>query len=367
MSAGIEFAYALMDNGDIAQAQQIATRLAQKASTQPEVLQLQGLAFESMGQLEEAEFVYRKALSLDQDSDSRSKFSIKLANNLLNQNRHELAGDAYQSALSWNPQLNEDVEFNYGLACSFVGVGDTLRGKELLKKCLKLSPDYLDAHKELAKVFFQEGEYQSSINTIDAALKINRSDPELWNNLALNLSEIREKEQAISAFTRAIDLNPHFASAYCGRAIEFFNAEEYTNAIEDLTQAIKNQENYAIAYFYLGMSFVRIEELRKGASAFAKLIKLEPDQKRGWHSLGTTLYHLKKFNCAEKSLVRAVENDPTDPWSYAYLSESLTAMWKFDDALTWLEKGIDNTKADPRGNGKLVQMKNGIIEYLAQN
>ena len=103
------------------------------------------------------------------------------------------------------------------------------------------------AYYMIAKLYYDEKDYSSSLKHTQMAIDINNSNYRTHYLQGLNYYSLEKQEDAINSFTAAITLRETVAELYNDRANAFSKTGNYTQAIEDYTQAIRIK---SIASYY---------------------------------------------------------------------------------------------------------------------
>ena len=84
----------------------------------------------------------------------------------------------------------------------------------LLKKALKLKPDYPEAHNNLGNALKKEGDLSAAISSYQQAVTIKPNYPDALNNLGLALLKQGDLNSAIYSYKQALKYNPIYPEAH---------------------------------------------------------------------------------------------------------------------------------------------------------
>lgn len=162
------------------------------------------------------------------------------------------------------------------------------RAMILLEQALRLDPDYADAHNNLGRAYYLQGDYAAARDKYRQALELQENYPVYHANLASVYDRQGEYDAAVHAYQRAIELDPTYAVARNNLGFLYLQrnalaaAEEQLRkglainsslpalhknmgrvllaqdkpaaALDELQQAVTLFPNYVEAYYYLALA-----------------------------------------------------------------------------------------------------------------
>ncbi|MDA1060380.1 MAG: tetratricopeptide repeat protein [bacterium] len=153
----------------------------------------------------------------------------------------------YEAALKINPNY---VNAHYNLAVLLKSIGKTKEAKLHYEAALKINPNHVNAHYNLAVLLNSIGKTKEAKLHYEAALKINPNNADAHNNLAILLKSIGKTPEAKIHYKAALKINPNLANAHYGLAILLYQTKEYKESRKHLEQFNKlrngNHEQYFI-------------------------------------------------------------------------------------------------------------------------
>jgi len=158
----------------------------------------QALAHHQVGQLAEAEKLYRQVLSSQPDNA---------------------------------PSL-------HGLGLIACEVGQHREGIELIRRAVSLDPSNADYLRHLGQAFLETAAYQEAA---DVYSQLTQRDPTAldWTNLSIALRELRRYKRALAATYQAIALNPALALAYAAQGDILDRLRDFTAAARAYEKSIE--------------------------------------------------------------------------------------------------------------------------------
>ena len=217
-----------------------------------------------------------------------------------------------------------------------------------LQKAIRLAPEFLQAHENLAQAWAQLGDLKKAETCFKKCLEIDPSNFTNWKSLGDVLSDQRKDEEADKAYKNAIstdkkylDLQKAMSQVQKGNLGE---AERiYREILSDdpnnvdalrllallasrtgaVDQAINMLENctkiapdYALAWENLAKMYRQKDDpdsLQKAAFCFSKATELRPDWAEGWAGLGTMQTRSSQHKEGIESYKKSIELKANQP------------------------------------------------------
>ncbi len=122
--------------------------------------------------------------------------------------------------------------------------------------------DFQDVYNNRGLMKSNMGDISGAMQDYNAAIEMNPSYAEAYNNRALLKGEnINDTSGAMIDFNKAIELNPQYTQAYNNRGVlKEIRFKDLKGAINDYTMAISINKEYADAYFNRGMCYFSLEQ-----------------------------------------------------------------------------------------------------------
>jgi tetratricopeptide (TPR) repeat protein len=84
-------------------------------------------------------------------------------------------------------------------------------------QALSLDPNYGEAWNNKGNVLYDLGRYEEALEAINKSLSINPDYAFAWNNKGLILQKIGRSQEALDAYDKALSINPDFTKAQSNR------------------------------------------------------------------------------------------------------------------------------------------------------
>ena len=233
------------------------------------------------GQLEEAELLYRKLLKTQSPStETHATFAniyhlvlTDFGNVLQKQGNLNEATQQYQQAIKIKPDF---VQAHYNLANVLRLQGKSRAAIGAYQQTLKLKPDFAIAYFYLANLFKEVDKIPEAITAYQAGIKLNPNVAAAHNNLGNILKDLGQSERAIACYKQAVKLKPNYAETYNNIGNILKDKGQLEQAIDFYRKAINIEPNLAHAHRNLGNAFRRQGNLEQAIVAYQQALKVDP-------------------------------------------------------------------------------------------
>ena len=256
------------------------------------------------------------------------------------------------------------------LAAIYLMKGDSKQSIILLKKSLKIKPDYLEAYYNLGKAFNEKGDYDSAVDSFQKAIKIKPDYAEAHNNLGVTYQKKGNLRAAIFSFREAIKINNKNPKAFINLGNSLNEQGLLNEAIICFQKALALKPDYAASHNNLGLTYLKKGELKNAISCFKKAIKIKPDYAEAYFNLGISHSEKGDFDSAILFFHNTLKFKQNYPEALNNLGNCLKEKGELNNAISSFQKAIkiqfDYTEAHKNlGNALLLngQYKKGLQEY----
>uniref|UniRef100_A0A8C6S5G5 Protein O-mannosyl-transferase TMTC3 n=1 Tax=Neogobius melanostomus TaxID=47308 RepID=A0A8C6S5G5_9GOBI len=239
--------------------------------------------------------------------------------------------------------------------CVLVALGFKLLGQKGVLKKLSWLMMALLLSTHAVKTFHRNWDWESEYTLFTAALKVNKNNAKLWNNVGHALENQNNYVMALRYFLQATQVQPDDIGAHMnvGRTYKNLNlsreAEEaYLVAKALMPQVIPGKKyatrvapNHLNVYINLA-NLIRANEsrLEEADQLYRQAISMRPDFKQAYISRGELLLKMNKLTEARDTYLRALDLDKTnaDLWYnlaivHIEMKEPREALINFNHAL----------------------------------
>ena len=223
----LQAALAMLECGQLGQAEQICVELLGDDGADVEALLLLGLSIGAQGRAETA------APILNRVAHARSGYAhpcSDLARMLLASNGALLVEPQYRACLALTP---DDLRLRYGLATFLREHGDGDAAGALLAAALPAHPDSAELHDQLGLAEAESGRFAEAAERFRAAIALDPAQAVFWANLAMMLKIEGRFDAALDAYDAALARAPGNRQIRVNRAVARLHAGRFADAWQD--------------------------------------------------------------------------------------------------------------------------------------
>lgn len=217
----------------------------------PELLNVKGVVFFRLGNMEQAREALERAVTLSSDlsTQDQATMQINLGKTYLQLDQAESALQAFKRAVSLNPA---DASAHNNVGATYFALGDCEQGIYELTQAVNLAPNSVDAAFNLGRALFDCEQVDASVPRFEAAIEIPGAlnIPELYTYLSRAYVMQGRFDEAVIRAQQGALLPPTTAEAlyYLGQAYEARGRTSDTNdAIEAYQSALELAPDFTAA------------------------------------------------------------------------------------------------------------------------
>uniref|UniRef100_A0ACB8FNP1 Transmembrane and TPR repeat-containing protein 3 n=2 Tax=Sphaerodactylus townsendi TaxID=933632 RepID=A0ACB8FNP1_9SAUR len=207
-----------------------------------------------------------------------------------NLNRTKEAEESYLVAKSLMPQIIPGKKYAARVAPNhlnvYINLANLIRANEsrleeadqLYRQAISMRPDFKQAYISRGELLLKMNKPMQAKEAYLRALELDRSNADLWYNLAIVYIELKDPTEALNNFNRALELNPNHKLALFNSALlmqESGDAQLRPEARKRLLNYVKEEPQDANGYFNLGMLAMDDKKDTEAETWMKKAIKLQ--------------------------------------------------------------------------------------------
>ena len=171
-----------------------------------------------------------------------------------------------------------------------------------------------------------------------AAIKINPSVPETFNNLGALYIDMGRYLEAVDSLTEALNVNPTYFTALVNRAIANHNLGRSLAALADFNKASKIRPDDPLLLLNRALAYYDMGKYESAALDLEHLIAVEPDNARAYLEHARVMIRMGYPANAYADLEEAVTIQPSYALAYYYMADLMFRRGEKDYALGLLIK-----------------------------
>lgn len=278
----IDEAESLINKGQFKDAILLLEKLLEKDERNPSINFLLGLAYEKMGDYQNAIVYFKRILKFGRYNQQVNEIIARqhLAYALESNNNYTDAKNEYLILTKIEP-TNPDNFYHAGKLL-FMGKVYT-NAVNLLKQAINLNHRHFPALTTLGKAFFYQRIYNEAKNYLEKAKEVNPKDNENLYYLAQTYRYLGEFNKAIQLLD-IVEKDPKIKpKALLLKGLTLIDTESYSQAIYELDKAIvhinKASNDDLLAHYLLSHCYEKTKNITKAIENWEYIHKIQPDFK----------------------------------------------------------------------------------------
>jgi len=154
----------------------------------------------------------------------------------------------------------------------------------------KTSPSSPQNHNNLGDYYGRHGDFQSSIEEFQMAIKLNPRYADAYHNLANTYQQIGEVDKAIENYKKSLEFGSHLWQSHQALAAIFFDQEKYEQALPEIEKAILINPQNSNLYVNLAVVYLKLNDSQNAQNALNTALQLDPQNRQAKE----LLYEIKK-------------------------------------------------------------------------
>lgn len=197
----------------------------------------------------------------------------KLASLYLKTNQLVKAKSIYDNILLKN-KITADTMHQYAILSSSLCDSDT--AERMLKKVIKMNPEFAKAHKDLGIIYLNKRLFDYAEEEFKTAMELEPNDFEIIFEYANFLYSISKNVEAEEYYKKTLEYSP----------------------------------DNVLALTFMGLNYLVLNKMDLAEEYIMKAIEIEPNHEYVQFCTGRILYAIGKYEDAKRYLIRAVEQNP---------------------------------------------------------
>ena len=289
-------------------------------------LNLGNLIAKDPNRLEEADTLYKRAISMRSDY---IQAYINRGDVLIKMGRHQEASDVYAKALTFEPD-NPDLHYNLGVV--HIEMGKPLEALAHFDRALSIDPDHIQALTNSAVLMQETGRQElrpKAYERLHAVLRksMSRKDQKvvgglerIYFNLGMLGMDDGDMTNAELWFKKAVELKSGFRSALFNLALLLNEQKRPLEALPFLQDLLKWFPDHVKGLILLGDIYTNhVKDLKAAESCYSKIVSVDPGHVQGKHNLCVVMVEQGRLAEAHSCLLEVQTMAPEE----AYIAKHL--------------------------------------------
>jgi tetratricopeptide (TPR) repeat protein len=275
--------------------------------------------------------------------------------------------EEYKLALNADPG---SAELNEALADLYFRTGKVHEAEVTARGLLKTSPDYIEAHKLLGRIYLRQlGEGQTPVSAaLPAGNVLDQAIAEFEKIIALQPKSVEDRmvlgqlytvkhdsKKAEDEFKTAQALEPDSEEVVLNLARLYAESGDLQHAVK-VVEAVPVNDRTPKMEFALGAAYDQLKQPKDAIAAYQRASDMEPGDLRTMEALAQALLNNNQFDEALKQFKQLAEADPENAGALVHISEIQRRQAKYEDALATIRKArkLDSSSLEAGYNEGLL-------------
>ena len=260
----------------------------------------------------------------------------KLANLYLKTLQYTKAKEIYDNILL-KQKLDAETMHQYAILSSSLCDSDT--AERMLKKALKMNPDFAKAHKDLGIVYLNKRLFDYAEDEFKTALELAPNDFGILFEYGNFLYSISKNTEAERYYSEALELEPNNALVLTFMGLNKLVLNQLDDAKDYIMKAYNAAPNHEYVQFCVGRILYARGEYEDAKRYLVRAVEQNPDIETQ-NTLALTYFKLGDYNQALSIFKNIDEKKPKNISVLMEIAKCYEALNDNDSALNYLEKVV---------------------------
>jgi len=223
---------------------------------------------------------------------------------------------------------------------------------------LKTDPDYPDAHRLLARIYFRmlgsnqmqkvdQATLDKAIAQLEALTRLVPSDVDSWEVLGRLYKMNNQNQKAEEAFKKVLNVDPSSKEGIVSLAELYFEQGDYAATVEQLKR-IPEEDMDPRMMEMLGYAYSQTREYESAVAVYKKAMAQDPENQNLRRAYAEALLGMGNTPDARAEFEKILKAEPDDAVTYLRLAEMDRQEGRYDQARKELEraKTLQSNKSD---------------------
>lgn len=237
-------------------------------------------------------------------------YLIKSAIEMLQQGKPDAATALFQKTLSYEPSECLSLQL---LGTIALRRGDLAQAELLLRRAVRVRPDYVPAYVQLAAALRHVGRFKEAVQALRHALAWDPVHPEAFSNCGECLAMLGDSEGARRLLERVTLLRPALAEMEVNLGNLRTRVGDFRGAVAHYRRAITLKPGYLEAYLNLGAAQSELGDVARAEQGYRRALLIDPGNVVALGNCGDLLRMRGQFQAAFELFEQALRGDASTP------------------------------------------------------
>lgn len=261
----------------------------------------------------------------------------KLASLYIKTNQLAKAKEIYDNVLLKN-KVTTEILHQYAILSS--SLQDTDTAEKMLKKVIRMNPDFAKAHKDLGVIYLNKRLFDYAREEFEIAMKLSPNDFEILFEYGNFLYSISENLEAERYYAEALEIAPDNVLALTFMALNKLILNQLDEAHDYIMKAIKVEPNHEYVQFCTGRILFAQKQYEDAKRYLVRAVEQNPDIETQ-NTLALTYFELGEYQSALNVFKNIYSKSPKSISVLMYIAKSYEALNDNNSALEYLDKVVD--------------------------
>lgn len=257
-------------------------------------------------------------------------------------------------AQAHSDEISPEVERLYAEANQAQQANDTTTAIEKYRAMIKLAPHLAAAYNNLGMLYFNGGDYEHAIDTLERGLKLHVSMPTATAMLGLSYYQLGQNAKAESLIKTALSSKPGDDQLELTLAQVQIRQSEYQPATVTLHHFLERNPKDQNAWYLLGKTYLQMSQ-----DALGKVNQIDPNSAVAHEITGEIDESMHNYDLALVEYKKAIELVPNQPGMHLHVANTYWLMQNFEAAKQEFSAEL---QIDPNNCGAKWKLANSMLE-----
>jgi len=237
--------------------------------------------------------------------------------------------------------------FQFMLGTCLLDVDELEDAVKALQAAIKINPENAEVYGVLATTLTRMERTDEALHHFEASLKLDDRSSEVHFQYAEVLQRLGRSDEAVRHYEKVVELFPSSAVAHA-RLSHLLNRKGRTDeskrhldlAIDQFQNALVRSPRDADLHFRLGMAYVQSERTSEAVTEFREALRLQPQHGEALLNLGVALEKQGEVQEAEEIFRRATADSEVAADAYHALGVLMNKQGKIEEAVKLYEQCV---------------------------